>query len=85
MSVTAGMLRRSLLTALLVGLLLFAINQGARALGPWDLDLALRLVATMLVPFVVSLVSAVFTRRELERGRLGAAPASGWDTTRTRA
>lgn len=65
--VTRGMLVRSVVTAALVGILLFVINQGRRVLEPWDVDLVARLGATTLVPFVVSLVAAVLTRRELAR------------------
>lgn len=70
------LLRRSLLTALLVGTLLFLGNQGRRAVdGPYTAELWARLAFTFAVPFLVSLVSGVFTRRELEAERASSAGA----------
>lgn len=70
------LLRRSLLTALLVGTLLFLGNQGRRAVdGPWTGELWARLAFTFAVPFLVSLVSGVITRRELEAERAPGAPS----------
>lgn len=71
------LLRRSLLTALLVGTLLFLGNQGRRAVdGPWTGELWARLAFTFAVPFLVSLVSGVITRRELEAERAPSPAAS---------
>lgn len=61
------MIRRSLATAVVVGGLLFGVNSGETVWrdGP-TAALGARLLFTMLVPFVVSLVSAAATRAELE-------------------
>lgn len=89
MTVTPRMLRRAVITALLVGGVLFAVNSGdAVARQGLTAVLAAKLGVTMLIPFVVSLTSSAMTRRELgategrggdEGGRdvAGARPTAG--------
>ena len=75
--VTRPMMVRSVLTSVLVGGLLFAINHQRSALAPpWSPLLWRQLGMSMVVPFVVSLSSAVLTRRELIRAG-GATPRAG--------
>jgi hypothetical protein len=51
-------LRRSVVTCLIVGAILTVINQGDRLLrGDFDAVMALRIGLTFLVPFVVATVS----------------------------
>jgi len=58
--------RRALLTAMLVGPVLVAINQGDAILAGHLSGLALaRIALTFAVPYVVSTVSSVGTRREV--------------------
>ncbi len=66
-AVTRRMVRRSTATAVVVGGLLFAVNSGEALWreGP-TATLGAKLLFTMLVPFVVSLVSAAAARVELE-------------------
>lgn len=65
-TVTQGMLRRALSTASLVGGALFLVNSGDALLRDGMTGaLALKLSVTLVVPFVVSLTSAVLTAREL--------------------
>ncbi len=65
--VTPRVLARSVATAVIVGILLFAVNQGPGVFTrAWSASLAGRFAATMLIPLVVSFVSAVLTRRELK-------------------
>lgn len=64
--VTRPMLKRSLATAVIVGGILFTINHELAALRqPWSALLWRQLGMSMVIPFVVSLTSAVLTRREL--------------------
>lgn len=58
--------RRAFLTALIVGFVLIAINDGAAILSG-DLTKAriIQMCLTVLVPYIVSTVSSVSTRREL--------------------
>ena len=60
--------RRALLTAVIVGTLLIAINHGP-ALISGELTRArlLQMGLTVLVPYLVSTVSSVSTRRELSK------------------
>ena len=60
--------RRALWTALVVGTILVAINHGD-AIVSLDVGAtrALRMLLTYFVPFAVSTVSSVSTRRELEQ------------------
>ena len=61
--------KRALWTALIVGFVLVAINDGAAILsGHVTRGRLIRMCLTVLVPYVVSTVSSVSTRRELERG-----------------
>ncbi|MBI2570349.1 MAG: nitrate/nitrite transporter NrtS [Candidatus Schekmanbacteria bacterium] len=64
--VTRRMILRSVLTAVAVGGLLFAINSGAAvAREGMTSGLATKLLLTMLIPFLVSLSSAAITRHEM--------------------
>ena len=64
--VTRPMLRRSVITSVVVGGILFTINHEVRQLlVPWPALLWRQLGISMVIPFVVSLTSAVLTRREL--------------------
>ena len=61
---------RSVVASLVVGGLLFLINHDiATLLSPWTPSIWKRLALSMTVPFVVSLTSAVLTRRELLAAR----------------
>jgi len=61
-------MRRALLTALIVGSVLIAINHGAAILnGEVTRSRLIQMALTFLVPFTVSIVSSVATRRELGR------------------
>ena len=78
--VTRPMLRRSVITSVVVGGILFTINHELRQLlVPWPALLWRQLGISMVIPFVVSLTSAVLTRRELRAdGRSGReTPAGG--------
>ena len=58
--------RRAGLTAVVVGTVLIAINHGDAVLrGDVDAMRCLRMLLTVAVPYVVSTVSSVSTRREL--------------------
>ena len=58
--------RRAALTAAVVGTILVAINHGDAILnGTMTTGRVLRAALTVLVPYVVSTVSSVSTRREL--------------------
>ncbi len=58
------LLRRSLLTALVVGTVLVVINQGAPLLrGEFSAELAWKVVLTYCVPFSVSLWGALSNSR----------------------
>ena len=58
--------RRALITALIVGTVLVAINHGqAIVAGTLTRARWLQMCLTVLVPYVVSTVSSVATRREL--------------------
>jgi hypothetical protein len=64
--VTRAMLWRSVLAAVAVGGLLFLINRPSSSLlRPWSAAMWGQLAFSMLVPFVVSLASAIITRHEL--------------------
>lgn len=58
--------RRALITAAVVGLVLVAINHGdAIVSSRMTISRVIRAVLTVIVPYVVSTVSSVSTRREL--------------------
>jgi len=60
------MVRRSLLTALLVGGVLFGVNSGdTLARTGFTSALVVKLAVTMLIPFVVSLSSSAATLLEI--------------------
>ena len=62
--------RRAFLTALIVGVVLIAINHGAAIIaGQVTRARLLQMCLTVLVPYIVSTVSSVATRRELGAGR----------------
>ena len=64
--ITKPMLRRSVITSFVVGSALFTVNHEWRLLvGPWPLFFWRQLGVSMVVPFVVSLTSAILTRREM--------------------
>ena len=64
--VTRSMVRRSLLTALLVGGVLFGVNSGdTLARTGFTNALIVKLAITMLIPFVVSLSSSAATHLEI--------------------
>lgn len=71
-TIDARMIQRSVLTALVVGVVLFGVNSGDVLVrtGP-TLALGIKLVATMLIPFAVSLFSSALTRMEIRAGRSG--------------
>ena len=61
--------RRALITAVIVGIVLIAINHGAAIVsGEVTRGRILQMCLTVLVPYIVSTVSSVSTRREL-RGK----------------
>jgi hypothetical protein len=65
-----ALLRRSILTCLLVGAILTAINQGDRLLrGEFDTGMGWKIGLTFLVPFVVATISgaAVIKSRDDSR------------------
>ncbi len=65
-------IRKALLSALIVGSILVAINHGDTIVsGQVDGTRILRIILTMIVPYVVSTVSSVSTMIEINRGRLG--------------
>jgi len=58
--------RRALVTALIVGFVLIAINDGPAILaGQLNRQRIIQMCLTVLVPYIVSTVSSVATRREL--------------------
>ena len=62
--------RRALVTALIVGALLIAINHGAAIIsGQVTRTRIFQMCLTVLVPYIVSTVSSVSTRRELRAGK----------------
>jgi hypothetical protein len=62
--------RRALVTALIVGVVLIAINHGAAIIaGQVTRARLIQMCLTVLVPYIVSTVSSVATRRELGAGR----------------
>ncbi len=63
-------LRRALLTALIVGLTLIAINHGVAILsGTITRGRILQMCLTVVVPYLVSTTASVATRRELAAAR----------------
>ncbi len=71
--VTRPMLRRSLITSVVVGGILFTINhEWSALLSPWPPFFLRQLAFSLAIPFIVSLTSAVLTRREM----LGSPPES---------
>jgi len=84
-AVTPRLVRRSLLTAVLVGGILFAVNS-AEAVGQLGFTgaLTLKLVVTMLIPFVVSLASAAAARLEMRAARDAGAGCAVGDAARQR-
>lgn len=63
---TPRMVRRSLLTAAVVGAILFGVNSGdTLARTGLTTALVLKFAATMMIPFVVSLASSAATHLEL--------------------
>ncbi len=63
-------LRRALLTALIVGITLIAINHGAAILtGTVTRGRILQMCLTVVVPYLVSTTASVATRRELAAKR----------------
>ena len=64
--------RRALMTALIVGAVLTAINHGpAIVAGQLTRERAFQIVLTVLVPYLVSTTSSVLTHRELASNRGG--------------
>ena len=64
--VTRPMLMRSLVTSGVVGGLLFTVNHEWRVLlDPWPAAFWRQLGISMIIPFIVSLTSAILTRREM--------------------
>ena len=62
--------RRALVTALIVGVVLIAINDGAAIIsGQLTRARFIQMSLTVLVPYIVSTVSSVATRRELGANR----------------
>jgi len=58
--------RRALITALIVGVVLIAINHGAAIIsGQFTRSRLVQICLTLLVPYIVSTVSSVATRSEL--------------------
>ena len=71
-TVTPGMVRRSQLTAVLVGSVLFGVNSGDAVVQTgFTGALTVKLVVTMLIPFLVSLSSAAATRLEIQAASTG--------------
>ena len=63
-----SVLRRALVSCVLVGVLLTAVNHGPQlARGELDAGLAAQVGLTLLVPFVVSVVSSVAAIRDRDR------------------
>jgi hypothetical protein len=68
--------RRACFTALIVGCVLIAINDGpAIVSGQLTRTRIIQMCLTMLVPYIVSTVSSVATRRELGANRDANEPA----------
>ncbi len=64
--------KRALLTALIVGSILIAINHGPAILsGQLNRAHIIQMCLTVLVPYTVSTVSSVSTRKELARKATG--------------
>jgi hypothetical protein len=64
--------RRAFITALIVGTILIAINEGPIILaGKVTGRCVLQMCLTVLVPYIVSTVSSVSTRRELAKKNTG--------------
>ena len=60
--------RRAFITAVIVGTILIAINEGPLIVaGQVTRRCVIQMCLTVLVPYVVSTVSSVSTRRELAR------------------
>jgi hypothetical protein len=60
--------RRALITALIVGAVLITINDGPAILaGELNRERIIQMCLTVLVPYIVSTVSSVSTRRELAK------------------
>jgi hypothetical protein len=70
--------RRAFITALIVGCVLIAINHGTAILnGQITRARVLQMCLTVLVPYIVSTVSSVATRRELGTNRNPGEQSSG--------
>ena len=75
--ITRAMLVRSLVAAFVVGGILFVANHDGFALmHPWTLKMWKNFAFSLAVPFVVSLTSAVLTRRDLLAARQTEPPQS---------
>ncbi|MBA3833555.1 MAG: nitrate/nitrite transporter NrtS [Chthoniobacterales bacterium] len=75
--------RRAIITALVVGATLIAINHGAAIVtGTVTRGRVLQMCLTVIVPFLVSTTASVATRQELER--LRRAPGSADEGMRAR-
>ena len=71
----ASVRQRALRVAAVVGSILLAINHGDAILhGDIGLDRALRMILTMLVPYIVSTVSSVGAIRELRAAKKTESP-----------
>lgn len=82
---TRAMLGRSVIAAFIVGGLAFGINHDpARLARRWDRAMWQQLGLSMIVPFVVSLASAVLTRREMLADRSGAPAPPTFDASSRR-
>ena len=65
-----NVVRRALITAVIVGTVLVAINDGPAILsGNLSRRLIIQMCLTVLVPYIVSTVSSISTRRELGADR----------------
>ena len=66
LSINPSTVRRAFLTALVVGFVLITINYGSIILaGKVTTECVIRMCLTVMVPYIVSTVSSVATRREL--------------------
>ena len=71
----ASVRKRALRVAAVVGSILLAINHGDAILhGDIGLDRALRMILTLLVPYIVSTVSSVGAVRELREEKKTESP-----------
>lgn len=69
--------RRASITALIVGIILITINHGAAILaGEVTRGRIIQMALTVLVPYTVSTVSSVATRRELLASKASQTPRS---------